>query len=132
MLAKTISSICHKGHFVVKGLKLLLSANDHHTPRANTRVKCILLSILSKHWGFEVAGHILYFRSAVFVSSSINHADIIDKTSACGSKISYLFIFCQPHHRKKKKKKKCGFQTGPTQTELYKHRSFIEAANFGF
>ena len=75
MLAKTISSICHKGHFVVKPL---LSANDHHTPRANTRVKCVLLSILSKHWGFEVAGHILYFRSAVIVSSSINYTDIIE------------------------------------------------------
>ena len=37
--------------------------------------------------------------------------------------------FFQPHHEKKKQ---CGFRIGPTQTELYKHRSFIEAANFGF
>ena len=26
----------------------------------------------------------------------------------------------------------CGFRTGPIQTELYKHRGWLEAANFGF
>ena len=26
----------------------------------------------------------------------------------------------------------CGFQIGPTQTELYKHRKWLEAGNFGF
>ena len=31
-----------------------------------------------------------------------------------------------------RKKKKCGLRTGPTQTELYKHRRWLEAGNFGF
>ena len=26
----------------------------------------------------------------------------------------------------------CGFQTGPSQTELYKHRRCLEVGNFGF
>ena len=26
----------------------------------------------------------------------------------------------------------CGFQTGPAQTKLYKHRRWLEAGNFGF
>ena len=28
-----------------------------------------------------------------------------------------------------KKNHKCGFRTGPTQTELYKHRRWLEAGN---
>ena len=96
MLAKTISSICHKGHFVVKGLL----SPYYHTPRANTRVKCVILSILSKHWGFEVAGHILYFRSAVIVSSSINYTDIIELHA--GVKLLICSIFFSRIMRKKK------------------------------
>ena len=30
------------------------------------------------------------------------------------------------------KNQQCGFRTGPTQTELYKHRRWLEAGNFGF
>ena len=30
------------------------------------------------------------------------------------------------------KNQQCGFQTGSTQTKLYKHRSWLEALNFGF
>ena len=69
MLAKTITSFCHKGHFVVKGL---FNRSMITIPHGHMRVKYVLLSILSKHWGFEVAGHNFYFRSAVFVCSSIN------------------------------------------------------------
>ena len=34
--------------------------------------------------------------------------------------------------KKKKRKKKCGFWTGPTQTELYKLRRLVEAGHFRF
>ena len=69
MLAKTITSFCCKGHFVVKGL---FNRSMITIPHGHKRVKYVLLSILSKHWGFEVAGHNFYFRSAVFVCFSIN------------------------------------------------------------
>ena len=64
------------------------------------RVKCVLLSILSKHWGFEVAAHILYFSSAVFVCSSINKTDIIEQELYV-SKIAHLFIYFSRIMRKK-------------------------------
>ena len=69
MLANTISSFCRKGHFVVKGL---FNRSMITIPHGHMSVKYVLLSILSKHWGFEVAGHNFYFSSAVFVCSSIN------------------------------------------------------------
>ena len=69
MLAKTISSFCRNVHFVVKGL---FNRSMITIPHGHMRVKYVLLSILSKHWGFEVAEHNFDFRSAVFVCSSIN------------------------------------------------------------
>ena len=31
-----------------------------------------------------------------------------------------------------KKKRQCGFRTSPTQTELYMHKIWLDARNFGF
>ena len=34
--------------------------------------------------------------------------------------------------RVKRKPTDCGFRTGPTHNELYKHRIWLETGNFGF
>ena len=41
---------------------------------------------------------------------------------------SLLFVF-QPVHEKTNN---VGFRQGPTQTDLYSHRRWVEAGNFGF
>ena len=65
-------------------------------------------------------GVILNYNCAVFYICTLQHTFDVSK---CTNKFTF-----EPLHEKKQQ---CDFRTGSTQIELYKHRRWIEAGNFG-